>query len=158
MKKLNKNIFICALLVLMLLVCINAASASDSLNQEIASDVSPTEDVSLSSSVDNEVLSESGDTLIVDSNGEGDYRTISDAVGNATGGETIFIRDGNYSESNTITFTKSLSLVGQSQDGVKVTGASKSLFNAVEPALVLSFTNMTILNAGGGSNAAFKFG
>ena len=157
MKKLNKNIFICALLVLMLFVCVNAASASDSLNQEIASDVSPTEDVSLSSSVDNEVLSESGNTLIVDSNDGGDYRTISDAVGNATGGETIFIRNGEYSEANTIVFSKSLSLVGESQDGVKVTGASKSLFNAVEPALVLSFTNMTILNAGGSSNAAFKF-
>ena len=99
----------------------------------------------------------SGDIIVVDCNGGGDYTTIYDAVGAATGGETIFIKNGEYSESITITLKKSLSIVGESQDGVRITGA-KSLFSATETTeLTLSFTNLTILNAGNKTNSAFNF-
>ena len=157
MKKINKNIFICALLVVMMLFCISTVSAEDNAL-----------DNNLASSDAGDVISASGDTIYVDSSSTSDdeqgtesspYKTISSAVNSdkVTGGETIFIKNGNYSESNTITFTKSLSLVGESQDGVKITGAAKSLFSAVEPSMALSFKNLTILNAGTGSNAAMKF-
>ena len=151
--KISKNIFICALLVLMLLCCVNAVSAEESLNETLATG---TADEVVVSDAPVEELSASGDTLIVDANGGGDYETISSAVSAANGGETIFVKNGDYSEANTITFTKSVSIVGESQEGVKITGSSKSLFSTVEPAVTLSFTNLTILNAGGGSNPALK--
>ena len=107
-----------------------------------------------------------GDVIYVSETGD-DYNdgqsevtalaTISCAVSAATGGETIYILDGEYSESSTITLTKSLSFEGQSQDGVKITGPANSLFSTTETGLTLSFTNLTILNAGGSSNPAFKF-
>ena len=37
-----------------------------------------------------------------------------------------------------VTLTKSVSIVGESQDGVKITGAAKSLFSTVEPAIDFS--------------------
>ena len=99
----------------------------------------------------------SGDIIVVDCNGGGDYTTIYDAVRAATGGETIFIKNGEYSESSTIALEKSLSFEGESQDGVKITGPANSLFSATVTAVTLSFTNLTILNAGNSSNPAFNF-
>ena len=109
-----------------------------------------------------------GDVIYVSETGD-DYNdgqsevtalaTISWAVSVATGGETIYILNGEYSEDNTIELKKSLSFEGQSQDGVKITGPANSLFSisTTETGLTLSFTNLTILNAGGSSNPAFKF-
>ena len=105
MKKLNKNIFICALLVVMMLVCINAASAGEALDDTLASDDAGVE------------LSASGDTIYVDSSSTADeqgtqsnpYKTISSAVGKATGGETIFIKNGTYSENSVVKIDKPLS-------------------------------------------------
>ncbi|WP_296891044.1 right-handed parallel beta-helix repeat-containing protein, partial [uncultured Methanobrevibacter sp.] len=151
--KIGKNIFICILLVLMLLCCINASSAQDTLDDTLGADIS--NQLEINDTLDDK-LSANGDTIVVDVNGEGQYESISAAVSAATGGETILVRNGEYSEANTITFTKSVSIVGESQDGVKITGTTKSLFSTVEPAIVLSLTNLTILNAGGGSNPALK--
>ncbi len=99
----------------------------------------------------------SGDIIVVDCNGGGDYTTINDAVGAATGGETIFIKNGEYNEGFTIALEKSLSFVGESQDGVRITGPNKSLFSATVTAVTLSFTKLTILNAGNSTNPAFNF-
>ena len=83
--------------------------------------------------------------------------TIGKAVEYATDGETIFINDGEYTEENTITLEKSLSFEGASQDGVKITGPNdNSLFKAATADLTLSFSNLTILNAGGENNPAMK--
>ena len=67
--KINKNIFICALLVLMLLCCVNAVSAEESLNETLATD---TVDEVVVADAPVEELSASGDTYVVDANGGGD--------------------------------------------------------------------------------------
>lgn len=63
-------------------------------------------------------LSAAGDTITVDAGGSGDYQTISDAVSHASGGETIFIKNGEYSETKKIDIgTKQLTFDGESQGG-----------------------------------------
>lgn len=151
--KLNKNIFICALLVLMMLVCINAASASDSLDvnltAEDASDV-------VSVDADEETLSE-GNTIIVDSGGSGEYTKISDAVSAANGGDTIYIKNGEYTDS--LTFTKSVNLIGESKEGVSIkTGSSSALLATTSgnnP--LLSFENITFKDSARTSSGVISF-
>jgi hypothetical protein len=92
--KFNKKFFICFLLVLMLCICINTASASDTLDTNLTSD--DTVDLQGADAVDvsQDKLSASVDTDVVDGNGGGDYTTISDAVGAANGDETISAENG----------------------------------------------------------------
>ncbi|WP_292743874.1 Ig-like domain repeat protein, partial [Methanobrevibacter sp.] len=145
MKKMNKNILICALLVVMMLFCVSTVSAEDNAL-----------DNNLASSDAGDVISAEGDTIYVDSSSTSDdeqgtesspYKTISSAVNSekVTGGETIFIKNGNYSES-TITFTKNLNLVGESKDGVSIksTSTSAELFVGTNDGLTLSFNNLII--------------
>ncbi|WP_298519097.1 hypothetical protein, partial [uncultured Methanobrevibacter sp.] len=104
--KINKNIFICLLLVLVMLCIIGTASATDSLNENMTSDASDDAinvetvgDGDLASDSTDNKLSDSGTTIYVDGSYSGEeqgtetnpYKTISGAVGAATGGETIFI-------------------------------------------------------------------
>ena len=88
--KLNKRFIICALLVLMLLFCVNACSAEDTLNETLGADVA--DEVVVADAPDEE-LSASEDTYTVDANGDGDYETISGAVSEATGAETISVKN-----------------------------------------------------------------
>lgn len=53
--------------------------------------------------------------LVVATDGSGDYTTISDAVAAAKNGDTIYIKDGTYTE--TVVVNKYLHLVGQSKQG-----------------------------------------
>lgn len=53
--------------------------------------------------------------LVVASDGSGDYTTISAAVSAASDGDTIYIKDGTYTE--TVVINKYLHLVGQSKQG-----------------------------------------
>ena len=76
------------LLVLMFLSCINACSAEDMFNETLGADA--IDDMKIAD-VSGEELGESGDALIVDENGDGDYTAISSAVGAATGGETVLV-------------------------------------------------------------------
>ena len=71
--KISKNIFICALLVLMLLVCVNAVSADETLNETLGADT--VDDVVVADAPVDE-LSDSGDTLVVDANGQYSSRTV----------------------------------------------------------------------------------
>ena len=135
--KVNKKIFICALLVLIMMCVVSAASATEPLNDNLtATDTGGVidEDINEELSVpDSEgELSAQGDTITVDCNGGGDYTTISAAVGAATGGETIFIKNGEYVESSTIKLTKSLNLVGESKDGVSVKLAESGSISLLE--------------------------
>ena len=134
--KINKNILICALFVLVMLCVIGSASAEEPLNENLTAtdtggvidDVN--EELSISDSEDE--LSAQGDTITVDCNGDGDYTTISAAVGAATGGETILIKNGEYVESSTIMLTKSLNIVGESKDGVSVKLAESGSISLLE--------------------------
>ena len=162
MKKLNKKILICALLVAVMIFSVSAISAADTAL-----------DNNLASSDAGDVISASGDTIYVDSSSTSDdeqgtesspYKTISAAVNSdkVTGGETIFIKNGNYSESAKISPTKSMSFVGESQDGVKITSSSSTagIFEMYESGIALSFTNLTFkdVKAGTGSNLPLKIG
>ncbi|MEE1336222.1 right-handed parallel beta-helix repeat-containing protein, partial [Methanobrevibacter sp.] len=132
--KINKNILICALFVLVMLCVIGSASAEEPLNENLTAtdtggviDDDVNEKLSISDSEDE--LSAQGDTITVDCNGDGDYTTISAAVGAATGGETIFIKNGEYTETSKIDIsTKQLSFNGESSDGVIIKSGDNDLF------------------------------
>lgn len=96
--KITKNIFICALLVLMLLLCINACSANETLNETLGAD-SIDEAVVADAPVDE--LSDDGDTSSVDANEDGYYTTISDDVKVTAGEETIVLPEGTLYVSET---------------------------------------------------------
>ena len=156
--KVNKNIFICALLVLMLLACINAASASESLDTNLTAEDSGEIAIDEASGG---VLSASGDTFVVDANGDGDYKNISSAVSAATGGETIFIKNGEYIVDSTINFDKSLNIVGESKDGVSIKSSmtGSELFLSTSSGITLSFSNLIIKDSSKTGGTGFiRFG
>ena len=97
-------------------------------------------------------------TIIVQKDGgTGTYSTISAAISAAADGDMISIKNGEYTEAQTISLTKSLTIKGESQDEVKITGPSNnSLFSATDGTLTLSFINMTILDTGSDENPAIK--
>jgi hypothetical protein len=59
-----------------------------------------------------------GETLVVDSTGNGDYTDIQSAIDNAADGDTIFIKIGTYSAFGVI--DKEVTLIGQSNSGTKI--------------------------------------
>ena len=145
----------------MMLLCISAASASDATDDTLASDDASVE------------LGASGDTIYVDSSSTTDdeqgtesnpYKTISAAVNseNVTGGETIFIKNGNYSESSALSFTKSVNLVGESKEGVAIAteGNIAMLTTSSAVSAVLSFENLTFKDSArtGGNGLMFFAG
>ena len=71
------------MLVLMLLLCVNASSAAEPLNETLEADI---DDAIAINDASGDELSASGDTLVVDANGGGQYTSISAAVSDATGG------------------------------------------------------------------------
>ncbi len=60
MKKLNKNIFICALLVVMMLACVSAVSAEDNLDADLAVVADDAVDLSIDDVKGSETLTEGG--------------------------------------------------------------------------------------------------
>lgn len=85
-----------------------------------------------------------GNQIVVDCNGGGQYTSIFYAVNAATGGETIFIKNGVYNETYTIKPSKSLTIKGESQAGVKITGPSSSPLFAFKDGVTISISNLTI--------------
>ena len=155
--KVNKKIFICALLVLIMLCVVSTASATEPLNENLnATDTSGVidDDINEELSVQDSEgeLSDAGNTITVDCNGGGDYTTISAAVGAATGGETILIKNGEYTEPRIIDVDKKLSFVGESQDGVIIKSSdTKGFFYTSKSNYELfSFSKLTFkdINAG----------
>ena len=157
--KIDKRFFICAMLVLMLFLCVNASSATEPLNQTLGADAG---DEIAASDASNVNLSASGDTFVVDGIGEGEnYATISAAVSSATGGETIFIKNGTYTETARISnVNKQLTFTGESQSGVIIKSDSTSgfLYTAESGYTALTFNNLTFKNINGGTNAAIEIG
>ena len=152
MKSLDKNTFICMVLFVLMVFCIGTVSAEDI-----------THDTNLTSDYSGEVVSASGDTIYVDSSStsndeqgteDNPYKTISAAVNSdkVTGGETIFIKNGLYSENVVVSPKKSMSFVGESQEGVIITSNSSNagIFKISENGIALSFKNLTFkdVNAG----------
>jgi len=61
--------------------------------------------------------------ITVDQNGEGDYKTIQEAVNNAQEGSTIYVKKGEYKE--VIMIKKSLNLVGEDKDSTLINPISE---------------------------------
>ncbi|MER2013645.1 MAG: hypothetical protein ABS871_03285, partial [Methanobrevibacter sp.] len=175
--KVDKKIFISALLVLVMLAVMGTASATDSLdNNNLTAQNTVDDAVSvdagnalLASTDDNLLLGEGETTIYVDSNYDGDehgtednpYKSISSAVGAATGGETIFIKDGTYDQDGSITLSKSLNIVGESRDGVIITRTGTStanIFSASDSGINLLFKNLNFKNINAGSNGPLFIG
>jgi hypothetical protein len=100
--KMNKKFFICAMLVLMLFLCVNAGSAAEPLNDALGADIG---DEIAVSDVSNDALSASEG---------GDYATASDAVGASDGGQAISVENDDDSEADNATILKSTDIVGVS--------------------------------------------
>lgn len=133
--KIDKNLFIGVLLVLVMLCIIGTASAAEPLNEnQTATDaggeaISDIADEPVAASDSEGELSAAGDTITVASDGTGNYDSISAAVAGATGGETIFIKNGEYTETAKIDIgTKQLSFIGESQGGVIIKSGDNDLF------------------------------
>ena len=171
--KINKHIFICALLVLMMMGVIGTVSATDSLNNDnLTADeavgVDMGDSIYSSPSTTNELLGDGETTIYVDSSYDGDeqgtaempYKTISSAVGAATtGGETIFIKNGEYIQDTKFSFTKSINFVGESRDGVIIKStATNGVFETVENGVALSFKNLNFIDIAAGSTGTLNVG
>ena len=155
--KINKHVFICALLVLMMMGVISTVSATDSLNNDnLTADeavgVDMGDSIYSSSSTTNELLGDGETTIYVDSSYDGDeqgtednpYKTISAAASAATGGETIFIKNGEYTESQISSLDKQLTFTGESKGGViiKQGGTGTGFFSTTNMCTNLVFNNL----------------
>ena len=173
--KINKHIFIGALLVLMMMGVISTVSATDSLNNENltaddAVSVDMGDSIYSSPSTTNELLGDGETTIYVDSSYDGDeqgtednpYKTISSAVGAATtGGETIFIKNGEYTESQISSLDKQLTFTGESKGGViiKQGGSGTGFFITTNMCTNLVFNNLYFKDfACTGANAVISIG
>ena len=164
--KVNKKIFICALLLLAMLCAVSTASATEPLNDNLTTtdaggvvDDGINEDLSISDVEDE--LSAEGETITVASDGSGDYTTISAAVGAATGGETIFIKNGEYIVDSKIdTSTKSLNFIGESNGGViiKSTPTNTAIFETTTTDVSLKFENLVFKDSSATSAGIINFG
>ena len=118
--KINNNLFICALLVLMLFLCINASSAVETLDTNITSaDASDIVSIGDGDVVANESGSEvlgAGELIV----GDGGYSSVSAAVGDATGGEKIFIKNGEALDEEILGITDEVSVESQVNYDVNV--------------------------------------
>ena len=155
--KINKHIFIGALLVLMMMGVISTVSATDSLNNDNltaddAVSVDMGDSIYSSPSTTNELLGDGETTIYVDGSYDGDeqgtednpYKTISAAASAATGGETIFIKNGEYTESTISDVAKPLTFNGESQGGViiKQGGTGTGFFSTTNMCTNLVFNNL----------------
>ena len=161
----KKNFIICSLLVVMLIFCVSAVSASeDSLNMTSDSsddaDVVAIEDNVTVGDSDENVLSDDDNTIYVDASNtqenptgtkENPYSDINDAFNSVSNGGIIFVKNGEYSTSSPV-ISVGCSLVGESSDGVILNFAGtrfdRIFFNQYDqrnnPSAV-SITNITFI-------------
>ena len=160
--KISKNLLICALLVLVMLCIVGTASAADEpLNENLTAtdsegDIGNVANDELSISDSQDELSAAGDTITVDASGSGDYQTISAAVSAASGGETIFIKNGEYSDKglnyNQLSEGKNLIFEGESKEGVIISYTGSSSFLSTYNPIELTFKNIQFKGITSGSN------
>jgi hypothetical protein len=63
-------------------------------------------------------------SIVVDAAGGGDYLTIKEGIEAATAGQSVYIRNGAYTESTTISIASGISIIGESRDGVVLTNSN----------------------------------
>ncbi len=169
--KINKKLLVCALMALMILVCVNAVSAEDTLNAnltsgesseimaiESADEVVASQETgeALAADSGSEVLSENDEKIYVDSSftgtsqgtEEAPYKTIKEAITNSPGDNIIYIKNGEYVEGTSYNPGKSLTFVGESKDGVIVSpsGSAAYLVSTSSSGYSFNFVNITFKN------------
>lgn len=69
------------------------------------------------------LTSNEGHVIVVDKNGEGDYKTIQEAINNAQPGSTVYVKKGEYRE--IIDLKKQISLIGEDKDSTLINPISE---------------------------------
>ena len=92
--------------------------------------------------------------VVTNLNTSTNYSTISDAVSNAGVGDTIFIWNGNYELTSTLVISKSLSLVGESMDGVVLNATTIDGYGIKESSDNVFLNNFTLLGPEGGYDSS----
>ena len=169
--KVDKKIFICTVIVLMMFLCINACSATEPLNQTLGTDISDeiaidddSDDV-LSVGGSNDLKNQLDDATLADGSADAIYvsvtgnnesdgqsretavRTIAKAVELANNGPgKVIILEGTYTESN-IEIDKDKSIYIAGEGNVVIDGGSDSNSIFVMHGGEASFTNIKFTNA-----------
>ena len=169
--KVDKKIFICTAIVLMMLLCINASSATEPLNQTSGADIgdkiaiNDASDDVLSVSGNDDLKNQLDDTALADGTGDAIYvsvtgnnesdgqsretavRTIAKAVELANNGPgKVIILEGTYTESN-IEIDKDKPIYIAGEGNVVIDGGSDSNSIFVMHGGEASFTNIKFTNA-----------
>jgi nitrous oxidase accessory protein NosD len=84
-----------------------------------------------------------------------DYTTISAAIGNASDGDTVLVRSGNYTES--LTIDKSISMLGEESKTTIITAPAGGVFSGQTP-ITVNANNVKISNLTINNNNVLGFG
>jgi len=93
-------------------------------------------------------------TWTVDDDGLADFHTIQEAVNAATSGDTIYVYDGTYLESNIVLDKHNLSLVGENRENTIIDG-SLHYWILIVTAQNVTITGFTIQNSPSGTGGIF---
>jgi parallel beta-helix repeat protein len=93
-------------------------------------------------------------TWTVDDDGLADFHTIQEAVNAATSGDTIYVYDGTYLESNIVLDKHILSLVGENRENTIIDG-SLHYWILIVTAQNVTITGFTIQNSPSGTGGIF---
>jgi parallel beta-helix repeat protein len=86
-------------------------------------------------------------TWIVDTVGEGaDFRTVQEAINNASAGDTIFVRNGTYHEN--VVINKSITLLGEEKTSTIIDGNGTDSVIFIEDADNITVKGFTLKNSG----------
>ncbi len=96
------------------------------------------------------ILTNNEGYLIVDKNGDGNFKTIQEAVNHAQSGSTVYVKKGVYSE--IIVIKKQISLVGEDKDSTLISPISEKNKYAIhlgapEASLCSIVTTLVMLSA-----------
>ena len=98
--------------------------------------------ITLSSNIVINTVAQTKNPIIVDKNGEGDYKTITEAIQNVSNGATIYIKNGEYKE--IINIKKKITLIGEDKEKTIINPASEKNMYAI----LIATTGVKIKNLG----------
>lgn len=87
-------------------------------------------------------------TLIVDDDGPADYHTIQEAIDNSLEGDTIYVRNGLYSEHINVPWAVDLRIIGEERSSTIIDGNWSGPIVMIFCGVNVTFANFTVRNAG----------
>lgn len=147
--KLNKHIFL-LLIASLVLILIPASFAEDLNDTQVIANSNEDVQVITDADLDNNIyVSTEGD----DDNGNGSqsnpYVSVSKAVEkyNSSVNSNIFIKNGNYSFTDTVILNKTINITGESSTGVILNGNHQNYLFKVNNKATVYLSNLTLMNA-----------